>query len=405
MRKKRILVVGMGEVGKAIFDLLNESDRYHVEGYDSKNSPAVPVGVFDYLHVCIPYTGDGSVFVDAVSKYAFRHKPHLIIIHSTVQVGTSDIVRGKTGALVVHSPVRGKHPNLLPSLKVFTKYIGPCSMEAAKVCADHFEEIGIPHAVLSGTKESEVGKILSTTYYGLCIAWHQEMKRICDQFGVSFEQAVTEFNETYNDGYEKMDMPHVRRPVLHPGFIGGHCVMQNIDILKEKFTSDFLHAIMVSNINFERNMGLVDNLISAGKKAPRVSKEFLSKFSNGGDKAKAPSDYFTEIGESGTNNFHGIITDDYNTSLNFPNSVDVYEQMRKGDGDIGAILLASKLPIVRAKKFIEAPDETKEPRAEELQAFAHDLLFNWMSQSFEEFQMEALTFLDFGFLLLRLLQR
>jgi len=39
---------------------------------------------------------------------------------------------------------------------------------------------------------TEIGKLLDTSYYGLCIAWHAEMKKICDEFSIDFEKAVTE---------------------------------------------------------------------------------------------------------------------------------------------------------------------------------------------------------------------
>jgi len=86
---------------------------------------------------------------------------------------------------------------------------------------------------------TELGKLFSTTYYGLCISWHGEMKKICDKAGVDFEKAVADFNKTYNDGYKELGKENVVRPVLYPpnGVCGGHCVIPNAELLKKYYKS------------------------------------------------------------------------------------------------------------------------------------------------------------------------
>jgi hypothetical protein len=65
------------------------------------------------------------------------------------------------------------------------------------------------------------------------------MEKICKNVGVSFDQAVTAFNETYNEGYKNLEKPEVVRPVLYPpnDGIGGHCILPNVEILKELSSS------------------------------------------------------------------------------------------------------------------------------------------------------------------------
>jgi UDP-N-acetyl-D-mannosaminuronate dehydrogenase len=125
----------------------------------------------------------------------------------------------------------------------YVKFIGPCAKDAGELAKKHFEKIGIKTEILKSPVETELAKLFSTTYYGLCIAFHQDMERICEKFGADFEQAVTRFNETYNEGIKE----NLKRPVMFPGFIGGHCVIPNIHILKKDVESDFLDAILRSN--------------------------------------------------------------------------------------------------------------------------------------------------------------
>ena len=238
---KNILVIGLGEIGSALCQLIEESGKHKlfkkdVEEIEIKDK----IGI---VHICIPYIDN---FADIVANYDKKYNPGLIIINSTVRQGTTEGIYKRTKKSIVHSPVRGKHPKIKEGLLLFVKFIGPINKEAGEAAKEHFQSLGIKTEVMKSPVETELGKLFDTTYYGLCIAYHQEMERICKKFNADFKQTVTRFNETYNDGC-KLINPNVVRPVLYPGFIGGHCVMPNIAILKKNIKSDFLDAIEKSN--------------------------------------------------------------------------------------------------------------------------------------------------------------
>jgi hypothetical protein len=71
------------------------------------------------------------------------------------------------------------------------------------------------------------------------------MKKVCDQFEINFDEAVTSFNKTYNEGYKKLRKHHVVRPVLFvdDNPIGGHCIVPNAEILNNHFKSQALDLI------------------------------------------------------------------------------------------------------------------------------------------------------------------
>lgn len=102
-----------------------------------------------------------------------------------------------------------------------------------------------------------------------------------------------------------------------------------------------------------------------------------------------------ELGESGTQIFHGIITEDYNPDFQFPNSVRIYQEMRKSDATVNGVLLALKLPILSAEYTIE-PFDAKDTRSVEQAEFVRKTLEN-IEGGFKQFQREALNHLDFGF--------
>jgi len=229
----KIGILGYGEVGKAIARFYNNpliKDLQRDDGFE---------GV-EVLNVCIPYKGDD--FIETVKKEIDYIKPRITIIHSSVAPGTTE----KIGGMVVHSPVRGVHPYLYEGVKTFVKYIGADTEEAAKVAKEHLESLGMKTKVFMPSKTTELGKLFCTTYYGLCIAYHAEMKKICDKEGIDFEKAVTDFNKTYNEGYTKLGKSNVVRPVLYPpeNGIGGHCVCENVNILKKSYQSDAFDFIL-----------------------------------------------------------------------------------------------------------------------------------------------------------------
>ena len=230
---KNIIIMGYGEVGQAVAQMY--VGPYNVQIADpATDYPTPNWDNIDVLNVCIPYS---DKFVQIVGTLMRDIAPELTIIHSTVPPGTTEKVRkaSEFDREVVHSPVRGVHPNLLEGLKTFTKYIGGDTLKSLQLAMSHLSALGYKISAVSSSRVTEVGKLLSTSYYGVAIAWHEEMKNICEQFDVPFEQTVTQFNESYNEGYLTLGMPHVTRPTLLPpdGPIGGHCVVPNAKLLKE----------------------------------------------------------------------------------------------------------------------------------------------------------------------------
>ena len=78
---------------------------------------------------------------------------------------------------------------------------------------------------MSSPEALELAKLLETTYFGLLIAWAQEMNRFAETANADYLEVGKFFREI---GY----LPNV---LFQPGFIGGHCVMPNIALLQQRF--------------------------------------------------------------------------------------------------------------------------------------------------------------------------
>lgn len=112
-----------------------------------------------------------------------------------------------------------------------------------------------------------------------------------------------------------------------------------------------------------------------------------------------PRDLKGEIGYTGSKIFSGLPMDEYNPTLAFPQSVEIYDQMRRSDGQVAAILNAIKLPIRAADWHMAPAEDAKDKRlAEEIADFVtHNFLDGGMRFSWDDHVREALLMLDFGF--------
>lgn len=229
--KGKIVVVGLGEVGRPLFELL--SKYYDTVGVDI--APLDRIEHADVLHVCYPF--EIKDFIGETTRYIELFKPELTIINSTVAVGTTRAVADRTGTTVVSSPVRGKHVRMFEELQKYTKFVGATDPYAGKQAAAHFEAAGLKTKVLSSPEATELAKLTETTYFGLMIAWAQEIERYCDRVGSDYEEVISFYDEI-------KFFPPVK---YFPGVIGGHCVMPNIEILSKCDRSMILEAIKASN--------------------------------------------------------------------------------------------------------------------------------------------------------------
>ena len=233
-------ILGYGEIGKAIAKFYKGpkiKDLTRDDGFEG----------IEVLHVCIPWSDQ---FAQIAEKEINSIKPKLTIIHSTIAPGTTkkiikSLPRSFKG-FIVHSPVRGVHPHLYEGIRMFVKYIGAEDEQSGLAAQKHLRGLGIRTAVYIPAVTTELGKLFDTTYYGLCIAWHGEMAKMCKKFGADFKKAVTDFNETYNEGYTKLGKKNVVRPVLYPPKEGikGHCIAPNAEILRTYFTSEAIDLIL-----------------------------------------------------------------------------------------------------------------------------------------------------------------
>lgn len=238
------IVIGLGEVGTAILKLLKT--KYKAYGYDSnmpsRNYKNLIRRKFEYMHICYPYSDN---FVDTFEEYLITFDPDIVVVHSTVPIGTCSMLSVGFERLV-YSPIRGIHPDLFDHIKQFPKYLAhPRDRNLLNKVRHHFGNAGIKNTkTIHEYEQLEFMKLISTTYYGVLISWAQQIQMQCWENKWNYHD-VTDFYKEHRYVY---DGEKGLKPVLYgTEEIGKHCVLQNLPLLEESFRSPHIKAIKISN--------------------------------------------------------------------------------------------------------------------------------------------------------------
>ncbi len=225
------IILGMGEVGETLFDLLVERgmdcvgidlDSSKCKNYSENTVIENP----EYLHVCLP--GELSQFVDITVNWINKIKGiKVVVVHSTVKPGTTKSIQEKLNIPILFSPVRGVHKRFLEDIKKYTKFISSDDKQVDSKIKIDLEKRFKKVDWMSTTKTAELAKILvDTTYYGWLINYAQITKMICEKEGVDFDE-MWKFADEIHENLGN-------RPKMYPGIIGGHCVIPNLNFLEDE---------------------------------------------------------------------------------------------------------------------------------------------------------------------------
>lgn len=227
-----VVVVGMGEVGKPLANILSRS-------YECVKVDLAPIDVnkpCSILHICYPF--QIADFNSVTAAYIRKYSPALTVINSTVTPGTTRKIQMMVGqdSPLAYSPVRGKHARMETDMLRYKKFVSAFTQSALRQAKTHFQGAGFKTDSFRTPEIAEISKLIETTTLGVMIVWAQEMERLAARYEASFEE-VNAINE---------EVGLLPRGVF-PGVIGGHCVMPNIALLRTEFHSQLLDAFVESN--------------------------------------------------------------------------------------------------------------------------------------------------------------
>lgn len=231
---KKDVVCGLGEIGTPILKLISKG--IETVGYDVNSKlinlqkllkfETVPT---ELLHICIPYN---EKFENNVHDLVLKFNPSVVVIHSTIKPRTTEKLQKKLTIPVIYSATRGVHKRMLKDLRRYQKFYSiynwaPNSTMAKKIFTNRMKKVGIKTKLMSNPLVLELAKIVvDTSYYGWLINYAQLSNMIAIQNKVD-----------YNEMWSFADEIHKylgNRPKMFPGFIGGHCVIPNLDLMNNE---------------------------------------------------------------------------------------------------------------------------------------------------------------------------
>ena len=228
---KKHVIAGLGEIGIPILRLISKA--VPAIGHDIKKKLVNQTKIKKYnnletscLHICIPFNRN---FIKNVISLNKKFQPELIVIHSTVSPFTTKKLQKKLSIPIIYSPIRGVHKRMIKDLKRYTKFYAlqsdaPDLKNSVKLFSNVMKKCNIQTKQMSSPLTLELAKIIvDTSYYGWLITYAQLSNLIAIKNKVNYDEMWS-----YADEIHKYLN---NRPKMIPGFIGGHCVIPNLDLI------------------------------------------------------------------------------------------------------------------------------------------------------------------------------
>lgn len=241
----KVVVAGLGQVGLPTAEYI-KNRGLHVFGYDiseqavlkARNRGIMATSSFQELPedvyidiICVSTLlshseePDLSPVFDVCEKIAKRRsKPRLVSIESTIIPGTTRKIYEEIfnrNVAMVHVPHRywsGDPVNYgVRQLRV----IGAVNEESLRIGLSFYKDIlDIPLYIVSSVESAEMSKIAENAYRYICIAFAEELRMICEEMGLDFDEVRKACNTKWN-----IDILEARDG------IGGHCLPKDIRYL------------------------------------------------------------------------------------------------------------------------------------------------------------------------------
>lgn len=240
--ERTIVIAGCGEIGRPLYRLARGGFADVIAEDPTLPAAAPPKHPVAALHVAVP--GSLPAFEEIVANYVRKYEPELVLVHSTTQPGTTERLVSALGMdRVVHCQVHGKHAGdrMRRDMLFYPKFVATESDAAFEKACGVLGPMGHPPTDIRRITRplaGEISKLLATSYFGYLVAWAQEVDRLADRAGVDYDELMA-FTQLETKDF------HIRGKF--PGVIGGHCVMPNIEILREAFPSPFWELMHESN--------------------------------------------------------------------------------------------------------------------------------------------------------------
>jgi len=297
-RDRKILIIGLGQIGFSNAEYMR-SLRLKVDGYDISEKAAqraLDAGViqniatnfkdYDYYIICISTHNPDNMFMpyldglfDIARKLSHEGKAGALVgIDSTVTRGTSRKVMKilEHRLHVVHVPHRFYINEKAEHGVKQTRVLGGCEPCCVSEAVHFYKDmLDIPLHKVTPVEIAELTKVVENSYRYMEIAFAEELKMVCDNSNIDFDELRKAINTKWN----------IKVLEAKDG-IGGHCLPKDsqmfLDFSKNIVPHSLLEAAKMIDARYRTHIRPIQNTTFAtgydnnGQLAVHLPKETVS---------------------------------------------------------------------------------------------------------------------------------
>ena len=256
----KIAIIGLGYVGNAMYNFFR--DHYDVIFFDpGKEGSAnrVQINECDLGVVCVPtpMANDKSCDLSIVEETIGWLDTPLILLKSTVELGTTERLKKKTGKRIVFSPEYcGESTYWSPydfhtDVKETPFFIFGGDEKDASKMIDFFMPVVGPtkRYVKTDATSAELAKYMENSFYATKITFCYEMKNICDALG-------SDYNEVRELFLLDPRVNPMHTSVFHENHLpfSGKCLPKDLELLLHEMETHSLKQTLFTAVKSDNSL-------------------------------------------------------------------------------------------------------------------------------------------------------
>jgi len=189
---------------------------------------------------------DMSAIEDCVKHVSERNPKALICFESTLTKGAARALSKKYNLTnVAVCPHRWWKQEEDKYGVVQLRVLGVLNEESKKMALAFYNSLSIPLHLVSSLEIAELSKLVENTYYYLRIAYAEELKMLCDENMLDFEELRDAVNTKWN-----VDMAEARAG------IGGECLPKDILLLMSIYPNNMalLQGALTADVKYQAKL-------------------------------------------------------------------------------------------------------------------------------------------------------
>ena len=251
-----VCVMGLGNIGLPVVQHISKTYK-QTQGYDISEETvktAKNIGInastelaYADIYVVAVNTWyrngypDMSAIEDCTKRATELNPNALICFESTLSKGTARKLAKKYGITnIAVCPHRWWKQEEDKYGVVQLRVLGALNEESQKRAITFYDSLSIPLHIVNSLEIAELSKLVENTYYYLRIAYAEELKLLCDENRLDFEELYNAVNTKWN-----VDLAEARDG------IGGECLPKDIQFLINTHSQmPLLHGAVTTDINY-----------------------------------------------------------------------------------------------------------------------------------------------------------